>query len=609
MQVALRRGGEQAAIAEPSARAAARHRALFFMVGVLLFAGVCYLAHLNSLSFWEDESWMAEAVKGDLVSVWQFATARGVHPPLYFYIGWLYARLAGNSEVALRWLSGLSALLGIAWTYRLGADLFNRRAGAFAALLAAGSLFLIYFARMSRQYAFFFALAAGLVWAYGRWRISVKAERPSQTRWLVAIAGLQAALLYTHYFGVFMLPVLALHAAFTLPRRAWLRLWLALAAGAVLFLPWVPSVLEQRARFSAGLAYATKDWDAALRAYFDRVFNGSYPLGILLALIGVIAVWRWRRAGLLLLWLTLPAALALALNTRYSWFIERNMIFTLGGACVLFGAGLAWLSRSRLGSVAAVLAAVAFASLGLLNYDTYWPYSVLPWRDMGNVVARDARPDDVYVMYGEPYSISYYLNRLLGRPVHVLSVAEWLQHADKPARIWLMDAHYAVRFEAIDALPGDAVLTRRYVLGALVTEFYQRPPAQPITTFGGQVALGYAGDVITAKPGDTLNLDLWWRAIQPPQMDYSVGLYLLGVDGRPLAQQDGGFDGGRVPATALPLDRWTPDARRLTVPPDLAPGEYPLVVAVYDWHDGSRLIPERARPDSAFLLTTVRVSP
>jgi hypothetical protein len=92
-------------------------------------------------------------------------------------------------------------------------------------------------------------------------------------------------------------------------------------------------------------------------------------------------------------------------------------------------------------------------------------------------------------------------------------------------------------------------------------------------------------------------------------MDYSVGLYLLGVDGRPLAQQDGGFDGGRVPATALPLDRWTPDARRLTVPPDLAPGEYPLVVAVYDWHDGSRLIPERARPDSAFLLTTVRVSP
>jgi hypothetical protein len=607
MQVALRRGGEQAATAEPTPRAAARHGALFFMVGVLLFASLCYLAHINSLSFWEDESWMAEAVKGDLVSVWQFATTRGVHPPLYFYIGWLYVRLVGNSEVALRWLSGLSALLGIAWTYRLGADLFNRRAGAFAALLASGSLFLIYFARMSRQYTFFFAIAAGLVWAYGRWRTAVRAERTGQNRWLVAIALLQASLLYTHYFGVFMLPVLALHGAFTLPRRVWLRLWLALAAGAVLFIPWVPSVLEQRSRFGNGLAYATKDWDAALRAYLDRIFNGSYPLGIALLIIGFVAVWRWRRAGLLVLWLTLPAALALALNTRYTWFIERNMIFTLGGACIVFGAGLAWLSKWRIGSVAAVAAALAFAALGLLNYDTFWPVGVLPWRNMGDVVARDARPDDVYVMFGEPYSISYYLNRLLGKPIHVLSVEEWLQHTDKPARVWLMDAHYAVRFEAIDALPPDAVLTRRYVLGALVTEFYQRPPAQPVTTFGGQIALGYAGNPIAARPGDTLNLDLWWRAARPPQMDYSVGLYLLGADGHPLAQQDGGFDNGRVPATALPADRWTPDGRTLTLPADIPPGEYPLVVAVYDWHDGSRLIPDQPRPDNAFLLTTVKV--
>jgi uncharacterized membrane protein len=98
------------------------------------------------------------------------------------------------------------ALAGIAFTYRLGADLYDRKAGVFAALLTAGSLFLLYFARNARHYTLFFTLAVALAWVYVRWR-----RQPDSGRWLAAIAVLQAALLYTHYFGAWMAGIIALH--------------------------------------------------------------------------------------------------------------------------------------------------------------------------------------------------------------------------------------------------------------------------------------------------------------------------------------------------------------------------------------------------------------
>src|SRR5512145_2056259 len=77
------------------------------VLAILLLASGLYLLGTQRVSLWEDESWMAAAVRGDLVHVWQFATERGVHPPLYFILGWLYTRFTGDSEIALRWLSGL----------------------------------------------------------------------------------------------------------------------------------------------------------------------------------------------------------------------------------------------------------------------------------------------------------------------------------------------------------------------------------------------------------------------------------------------------------------------------------------------------------------------
>jgi hypothetical protein len=173
-----------------------------------------------------------------------------------------------------------------------------------------------------------------------------------------------------------------------------------------------------------------------------------------------------------------------------------------------------------------------------------------------------------------------------------------------------VDGEWSVRDEAIAALPPDAVQTRKIVLGTLVAELYQRAPAKASATFGNQIALGVHDlpPVLTAVPGERLNLDLWWRAVRTPEADYSVGVYLTAPDGRVVAQQDGGFDRGRIPAMLLPIDQWTPDARTLSLPPDIPPGDYTLAVAVYNWQNGERLQPDdTSRDDLTYPLAMVHI--
>ncbi len=427
---------------------------------------------------------------------------------------------------------------------------------------------------------------------------------------LLLIALLQAAVLYTHYFGIWMIVVMGLHGLLTLPRRDALKLILALAAGGLLFLPWIPSIFIQINSSSGGLGYASQDILLNLRAYLDRVFNGSYVLGFGLVLLGIVALYRWRarRAGLFLaIWLTIPLILSLFFNTRFAWFIERNMIFTLGGAYVLLGAGLAWLSSYRYGRIAAPAAALLFVTLGFTQYDIFWPFITPDWRDMAHAIAQDARPDDVFVLNGEPYSMTYYLDRELGTDVTIAPLKSWLVSPAPSPRIWLMDANWTIQPEAHNALPSDSVMTRQYVLGVLVAEFYQRPPSAPLTTFGDQIALGYQPDIPALHPGQTITLDLWWRSVNPPQTDYSVGVYLVDANGVTVAQQDGGFDNGRVSALALPADHWTPDSRTLTLPADLPEGNYTLTTAVYDWRTNERLLPDTGLENRSFLLGIVAV--
>jgi hypothetical protein len=586
---------------------------------ILLLAAYLYLDDLNATSFWEDESWLAIAIGDALPDVYTFSVENGVHPPLYFYLAWFYARLAGDSEIALRWLGGLISLLGLALLYPLGKILFgSQRAGVFAVLLAAGAIYLIYLTRLARQYALFFTLTILVMLAYQQWR-----KNPAAYRWLIIVCLAQAALLYTQYFGGLLLPVMALHALLTLPRRYWQKIWAALFVSGCLFVLWLPALQAQIANSPpGGIGYAIRDTGDVLKNLADRFSNGQWVSGGVLVALGLLAIVlqrKWHTGLLLMLWSVPTIGAILWLNAVYlPLYIDRNMMYVFPAGILLSAGGLAGMSRffnikhpalQKLGYGMSLALALIFIGHGLAIYDSFWQKTT-NWRSPAQHIAQVARPDDGYVLAGELWSLDYYMRRYMGVRLPLQRMDDWIKTPISAERIWLIDERLAVNFDAIAALPPGLIQTRRIVYLPVVAELYQRPPEQIDTVFGEQIALSYPdkSNKRTLKAGDVVRFDIWWQAHRPPEFDYSTSLVIMGENGV-LVQQDKAFDDGRLNATALPVQIWQPDTRTLVIPPDASPGRYTVFITVYDWRTGERLSTSTQDPEELYPLGDIQIVP
>lgn len=130
---------------------------------------------------------------------------------------------------------------------------------------------------------------------------------------------------------------------------------------------------------------------------------------------------------------------------------------------------------------------------------------------------------------------------------------------------------------------------------------FEMPRAQhPLTvTWGGLARLrgfdltsegGKDRDGLTAvKPGESLNLTLYWEALGNSAESYSVFTHLLDAQGRIWGQHDG------VPALgAAPTPGWVSgeiitDRHEIAVKPEAPPGEYIIEIGLYEPVSGRRL--------------------
>jgi 4-amino-4-deoxy-L-arabinose transferase-like glycosyltransferase len=127
------------------------------------------------------------------------------------------------------------------------------------------------------------------------------------------------------------------------------------------------------------------------------------------------------------------------------------------------------------------------------------------------------------------------------------------------------------------------------------TYFYRMipPQNQAEAPFGGQIMLiGYDLSSTTVHPGESLMLRPYWQARRTPDGNYSMFIHLLANESpQPLAQ----YDGSPVSIRRLPLTWTDPDEKligvqaTLMVPTDLPPGNYRLVLGLYDFKTGVRL--------------------
>lgn len=223
---------------------------------------------------------------------------------------------------------------------------------------------------------------------------------------------------------------------------------------------------------------------------------------------------------------------------------------------------------------------VAHNSIGLYTRDNGEsalpnPETLLP------PVVREARPGDA-VRVGVP----------AGQTVT-------LEHAGQ-----VVYTHTPERWELVTVMIYPAYPPGTYVLRADGNSYpfrvthAQKPPDAPSqnsdAVFGDLRLLGYAISKTRIRPGDTLDITLYWRAESPPVEDYTVFFQVIGdtfnpETGSPVwAQQD------EYPAGTPTTQWWTGltayDRRRVTLPQNAPPGTYQLIIGLYRLETGERLL-------------------
>jgi len=264
--------------------------------GLLILIGISLLVRTGQLGthYWIDEGLSVGIADRPLLDIPGVLVQDG-SPPLYYLLLHVWMRLTGDGEVATHWLSLIFALACIPAALWVGASLFDRRTGWTLALLAALCPFLTTYAQETRMYslvAFLGLLATGCyLHAY------VRGRRGCRIPFGIALA----LLLYTHNWALF------LGAAFAI---GLVVVWTALPAGgeerrrllrdaligfglaAVLYLPWVPTLISQT--LHTGAPWSNAPSFRALIHAPDLVFGGfDGTVAILLAGgAGVVAAAR-----------------------------------------------------------------------------------------------------------------------------------------------------------------------------------------------------------------------------------------------------------------------------------------------------------------------------
>lgn len=232
-------------------------------------------------------------------------------PPLYYLLLHLWIQLAGDSVFALRLLSTGFGVALVALVYAVGKRWYSEEVGLWAGLIVAVAPVQIFQAHQVRMYTLLPLLALCSVdrlAAYLR-----DGRRRDLAGWLAATV----LALYTHNFAFHLLPLFGVLILLSGQLRTRLPIWIGSGAlVALLYAPWIPTLLEQIAN-EDHYAWFRVYWEAwGLLGLLRLTFLAFSPGGEFSMYNGI---------GQILLWKQIPAVAfaALAAFGAYRLF-ERS---------------------------------------------------------------------------------------------------------------------------------------------------------------------------------------------------------------------------------------------------------------------------------------------
>jgi mannosyltransferase len=371
----------------------------------LLVAGFTLVAFLLEVptitrSYWIDEAISIGIASHPLRDLPPLLRNDG-SPPFWYLILHVWLAVFGSSPVATHILPMLTAMAVVPVAYWAGRELFGPTSGLCAAALAATNPFLNWYATETRMYTLVVGLALVSI------TLAVRALRVRTPGSVVAAVIAYTALDYTHYWGLYLTAVTVIYVAVRAQRSGDLtaRNW-AVGAGAatfVLYLPWIPSFLEQARNTAAPWAVPPGLGDL----FADPSTSLGGTAGIVVAPTLAWAAWRThrqrprpvRQATTVIVTITLLTIAVgwLASQLEPSWTV-RYLGVTVGPWLVGIAGAL---GCTRLGRRVVVVLTVGLAAFNVIGNLLPNPHPADTMDNGGAIAAAAApylRPGDLVVV-------------------------------------------------------------------------------------------------------------------------------------------------------------------------------------------------------------------
>ena len=259
------------------------------VVGLVALAAVVAADHLTAKSLWLDETVSADHSRLGLIGIVKVVSVNDPNMGLYYALLYVWVRIFGYGEAAIRSLSVLAGLVAVVGMVALGRRLFGSAAGLIAGLLLALAPLYVNYEQTARSYALLVAL---LIWS--SYFFVGELEQPSRRSRIGHVLTSTLAV-YAHYVALWALLVQLVTLVAVKRRAALERRWLA-DWGAIALLC-VPELLAAAHRGSGAVNWIHRPSLADL-AHMPATLMGGGVLYYALVVLGVCGLRaRGRRSG------------------------------------------------------------------------------------------------------------------------------------------------------------------------------------------------------------------------------------------------------------------------------------------------------------------------
>jgi hypothetical protein len=397
-----------------------------------------------------------------------------------------------------------------------------------------------------------------------------------------------------------------------------------------LYLPWLPTAIKQVTSWpSTGQAIAAGDGLVTIGRWLALgITDTAVPGNVLMAAVmiaGVSVLTTFRRDTLVqrllpVLWMLVPISAFLLLGLFRPANLKLLLPAQLGCALVL-GIGisvwwetirpgwLGWIQRGTALVTFIVISTALIVFIPPLYRDAAYQRS--DYRAIARLIAANPRPGDAIILDApnqEEVFRYYYRGQM---PVYTLPPGLGGNDAETLAavgdiisghqRIFVLfwgeaerDPNHVVEttldretYEVgQDVWYGDVRLAR-YVTPLPIVDL---TPSH--TQFGDFITLiEYGLDARVAAPGDVIQIRLDWQTSAALSARYKVFVQLLNADGILVTQRDSEPGGGSAPTLTWEPNVLVTDRHGLSLPDDLLPGDYRLIVGLYTIDDPNQRLP------------------